>query len=61
MNRIASVIAPTAVGALLAGGFGLGWVFVMFGVVLLVGLAAMLLWGIETKGQSLEETGDLVD
>jgi MFS transporter, putative metabolite:H+ symporter len=61
MNRIASVIAPTAVGALLAGGFGLGWVFVMFGVVLLVGLAAMLAWGIETKGQSLEETGDLVD
>ena len=60
MNRIASVIAPTAVGALLARGYGLGSVFIMFGVVLLVGLAAMLKWGIETKGRSLEETGELV-
>jgi hypothetical protein len=32
----------------------------MFGVVLLIGLAAMIAWGIETKGRSLEETGDLV-
>jgi MFS transporter, putative metabolite:H+ symporter len=60
MNRIASVIAPTVVGALLAGGLGLGSVFVMFGIVLLIGLAAMIAWGIETKGRSLEETGDLV-
>lgn len=60
MNRIASVIAPIIVGALLAGGLGLGSVFLMFGVVLIVGLLAMLAWGIETKGQSLEETGDLV-
>jgi putative MFS transporter len=60
MNRLASVIAPTVVGALLAGGLGLGSVFVMFGVVLLIGLAAMIAWGIETKGRSLEETGDLV-
>jgi MFS transporter, putative metabolite:H+ symporter len=59
MNRIASVIAPTVVGALLAGGLGLGAVFVMFAVVLLVGLAAMFRWGIETKERSLEETGDL--
>lgn len=60
MNRIASVIAPTIVGALLAGGFGLGAVFLMFGVVLLIGVAAMAAWGMETRGRSLEETGDLV-
>ncbi len=60
MNRIASVIAPTAVGALLANGFGLRSVFVMFGIVLVVGLAAMLVWGVETKGRSLEETSELV-
>lgn len=60
MNRLASVIAPLVVGALLAGGLGLGAVFVVFGVVLLVGLAAMIAWGVETKGRSLEETGDLV-
>lgn len=58
MNRIASVIAPTAVGAMLAGGLGLGSVFAMFGVVLVIGLAAMLAWGVETKGRSLEETSD---
>jgi MFS transporter, putative metabolite:H+ symporter len=58
MNRIASVIAPTVVGALLAGGLGLGAVFGMFAVVLLVGLAAMARWGVETKARSLEETGE---
>lgn len=60
MNRIASVIAPTIVGALLAGGLGLGSVFLMFGVVLVIGVAAMAVWGVETRGRSLEETGDLV-
>lgn len=58
MNRLASVIAPTVVGWLLAGGFGLGAVFAMFAVVLLVGLAAMVRWGVETKGRSLEETSE---
>ncbi|MCE0764170.1 MFS transporter [Pseudonocardia kujensis] len=57
MNRLASVIAPTVVGALLAGGLGLGAVFVMFAVVLIVGLVAMARWGVETKARSLEETG----
>ena len=54
MNRLASVIAPTVVGWLLAGGFGLGAVFAMFAVVLLIGLAAMVRWGVETKERSLE-------
>jgi MFS transporter, putative metabolite:H+ symporter len=59
MNRIASVIAPIIVGALLAADLGLGSVFLVFGVVLVVGLIAMLAWGVETAGRSLEETGDL--
>jgi Nitrate/nitrite transporter len=50
MNRIASVIAPTVVGALLAGGLGLGSVFVMFGLVLLVGLVVMSAWGSRRRG-----------
>jgi hypothetical protein len=53
------VIAPIIVGALLAADLGLGSVFLVFGVVLVVGLIAMLAWGVETAGRSLEETGDL--
>jgi MFS transporter, putative metabolite:H+ symporter len=56
MNRIASVIAPTVVGAVLAAGLGLASIFVMFGVVLLIGLVAMIAWGVETRGRTLEET-----
>jgi putative MFS transporter len=55
MNRLASIIAPSAVGMLLAAQMGIGSVFAMFGV---VGLAAMIVlatMGIETKRRSLEE------
>lgn len=59
MNRLASVLAPTIVGVLLASGLGLSAVFALFGIVLLAGLVTMVAWGKETAGRPLEETGDL--
>jgi putative MFS transporter len=54
MLRLSAVIAPSAVGALLAAGLGVESVLAMFGVAGLIG--AVVLWaiGIETKQQSLE-------
>jgi putative MFS transporter len=54
MLRLAAVIAPAAVGALLASGFGIGSVFMMFGVAGLIGAVVLAFFGIETKQQSLE-------
>lgn len=54
-NRIASAIAPLCVGALLGAGLGLGSVFALFAIVLLIGLIVMLMLGIETKNRILEE------
>jgi putative MFS transporter len=54
-NRIASTIAPLCVGGLLAAGFGLGSVFALFAVVLLIGLVVMIALGIETRNRILEE------
>lgn len=54
MLRLAAVIAPAAVGALLASGFGIDSVFVMFGFAGLIGAVVLALFGIETKQQSLE-------
>ena len=54
MLRLAAVIAPAAVGALLGSGFGIDSVFVMFGVAGLIGAAVLALFGIETKQQNLE-------
>ncbi len=55
MNRLASVAAPIAVGALLAANFGIESVFAMFGLVGLVGFVVVAAMGIETKQRSLEE------
>jgi putative MFS transporter len=54
MNRLASIFAPSAVGALLAADFGIQSVFVMFGIVGLIGAFVLATLGIETKQQSLE-------
>lgn len=54
-NRIASVIAPTIVGTLLATRFGIAGVFAVFGLVLLAGWIVMAALGIETKNRLLEE------
>src|SRR5262249_4384554 len=55
MNRIASIIAPTAVGGILGAGLGITSVFVMFGAVAAVGGLVMGVAGVETKGRVLEE------
>ena len=55
MNRLASVLAPTAVGALLGAQFGVQSVFALFGAVGLVGVAVLATMGIETKQRSLED------
>jgi putative MFS transporter len=54
-SRIASVIAPSAVGALLSAQLGVQSIFVMFGCVSLVAAVVLPLWGIETKQRVLEE------
>ena len=54
MLRLAAVIAPAAVGALLGSDFGIGSVFLMFGVAGLIGAVVLAIFGIETKQQSLE-------
>jgi putative MFS transporter len=55
MNRLASIISPTAVGALLGAGFGVEAVFAMFGTVGLIGMTVMATLGIETKHRTFEE------
>jgi MFS transporter, putative metabolite:H+ symporter len=55
MSRLSSIIAPVAVGAMLASKLGIQSVFLMFFAVLLVGLVVMLTMGIETKKRVLED------
>ena len=55
MNRLASIISPTAVGALLGANLGIGSVFAMFGTVGLIGMIVLATLGIETKHKTLEE------
>jgi MFS transporter, putative metabolite:H+ symporter len=55
MNRLASVAAPSVVGALLAAKLGIESVFALFGVVGLIGAIVIAAMGIETKRRSLEE------
>lgn len=54
-NRIASAIGPTIFGQLLAAGLGLTSIFIMLGVLALIGGTVMLTLGVETKQQTLEE------
>lgn len=55
MNRLASILSPTAVGALLAANFGIESVFAMFGVAGLIGFLVMATMGVETKQRTLED------
>jgi putative MFS transporter len=55
MNRLASIVSPTAVGALLAAGLGIGSVFAMFGLAGLVAMIVFATLGVETKHRTLEE------
>jgi putative MFS transporter len=55
VNRVASAIGPTAVGALLGAGLGLGSVFLLMLAMMLLGLIVMAALGVETKQRVLEE------
>jgi MFS transporter, putative metabolite:H+ symporter len=55
MNRVASTIAPLAVGYLMAMNFGMASVFGMFALVSFIGYLFMQFVGVETKGRILEE------
>jgi putative MFS transporter len=55
LNRIASFVAPTAIGWLLAENFGMPSVFLMFAIVATIGAAVMYFMGEETKLRTLEE------
>jgi putative MFS transporter len=52
--RIASIVGPLVVGNLVATG-GLGTVFLVFGLTVLVAAAVVALFAIETKGRVLED------
>jgi MFS transporter, putative metabolite:H+ symporter len=55
MNRLASILSPTAVGALLAAGLGIESVFAMFGAAGLIGFVVLATMGVETKQRMLED------
>jgi putative MFS transporter len=55
LRGLAAVIAPIALGQLLAHAGGIGWMFALFAAVLAVGLAVFARYGIETKQRTLEE------
>jgi putative MFS transporter len=53
-RAVAAVIAPIVIGQLLQAGLGIGVVFALFTVVVLIGLTAQAGWGVETKRAQLE-------
>src|SRR6202000_1919206 len=55
MQRIGGIVAPLALGAILADGAGNFPFFAVLSATLLVGGVAMLLLGYETRGRSLEQ------
>jgi putative MFS transporter len=52
--RLASIIGPFVVGMILPAS-GLGGVFLMFAIAALVGGVITMLFGMETRGKTLEE------
>lgn len=54
MRSVASIISPLIIGQILAAKLGPGPVFLMFGLVALVGLIVMWRLGVETKQTTLE-------
>lgn len=55
MSRLASIVAPSLVGTLLASQLGIQTVFAMFGMVACIGAVVLATMGIETANRSLEE------
>ncbi|WP_020658248.1 MFS transporter [Amycolatopsis benzoatilytica] len=55
LNRLGLILGPILVGALYAGGSGLGSVFLVLGGICLVGALVAGLFAEETKGRTLEE------
>jgi MFS transporter, putative metabolite:H+ symporter len=55
VGLVASIIAPIAVGSLLASSLGIGGVFGLFALMNLLGVIVIRTLGIETKGAVLEE------
>jgi MFS transporter, putative metabolite:H+ symporter len=55
VSLVASIVAPITVGAMLGSSFGAAGMFGVFAVASLLGLAAILWLGIETKDMLLEE------
>ncbi|AWB46027.1 MFS transporter [Paenibacillus sp. CAA11] len=54
-GRIGGVIAPLLVGVLIGRGMPIAQIFTMFFIVILIGAAAVLLLGRETRGLELED------
>jgi len=52
--RLASILGPIIVGFIVTG-TNIKWVFLMFGVVSVIGALIVELFAIETKGRALEE------
>ena len=55
VSLVASIVAPISVGAILGSPFGAAGMFGLFVIAALLGLAAMLWLGVETKNKLLEE------
>ncbi|MEK4112516.1 putative MFS transporter [Paenibacillus sp. DS2363] len=55
VGRIGGVIAPLMVGMLVQREVAISLIFTIFFVTILIGAAAVLFWGRETKGQELAE------
>jgi hypothetical protein len=55
LRGLSAVVAPIALGQLLARAGGISWMFAVFTVVLGVGLAVFARFGIETTRRTLEE------
>jgi MFS transporter, putative metabolite:H+ symporter len=55
VRGLSAVIAPIALGQLVARAGGIGWMFALFAAVLAVGLVVFARYGIETKQRTLEE------
>ncbi len=55
IGRIGGIVAPLIVGKILAANFGQQAVFAQFAAVVVIGAIAVMLFGEETKGKSLEE------
>ncbi|KRM54941.1 MFS transporter [Lacticaseibacillus sharpeae] len=54
IGRIGGIVGPLLVGNLIAGGVGFPVIFGIFAISLLVAVAAIATWGVETQGKQLD-------